>query len=150
VDNVREHESIISLGPWYLIWENIGKPELLEKGSYGWPYQVNQVQLQTKSEFEQLAPGADDAELTAGYSSFRTYCLSCHLLNGVGGSKYGLDLELAQCRLDDTTLIQWILRPEAYKPGTTMPALNPMLSDTLRERTAMQIVAYLRTRQKCP
>lgn len=150
VDNLREHESIISLGPWYLIWENIGKPELLEVGTYGWPYQVNQLQLQTNSEFEQLAPTVDDAELASGYSAFRTYCLSCHMLNGVGGLKYGLDLELAQCGRDDTTLVRWILRPEASRPGTIMPALNPMLAETLRERTAMQIVAYLRTRQKCP
>ena len=42
--------------------------------------------------------------LIAGSSAFRKYCLGCHMLNGVGGIKYGLDLELAQCRLDNTAL----------------------------------------------
>jgi hypothetical protein len=44
VDN-REQNEKVPLGPYYLIWDNLGTRELLSQGSSGWPYQVDRIEL---------------------------------------------------------------------------------------------------------
>lgn len=39
-DNVYQDKRDIPLGPWYLVWDNIGSPDLIPLGDHYWPYQV--------------------------------------------------------------------------------------------------------------
>ena len=56
VDNLAQNEKRISLGPYYLVWDNIAAPELLAEGATHWPYQVTTILLTTLPE-KALLPG---------------------------------------------------------------------------------------------
>jgi hypothetical protein len=43
VNNLQRYQKNIPLGPYYLVWDNINNKELLEDGSNGWPYQINEI-----------------------------------------------------------------------------------------------------------
>lgn len=42
-DNVYQGRHAVPLGPWYLVWDNIGSPDLIPLGDHYWPYQVIDV-----------------------------------------------------------------------------------------------------------
>lgn len=46
-DNVYLGKRNLPLGPWYLVWDNIGAPELIPLGDHYWPYQVVEVSVTT-------------------------------------------------------------------------------------------------------
>jgi hypothetical protein len=47
-DNVYQDKRDIPLGPWYLVWDNIGSPDLIPLGDHYWPYQVVGVSFGTE------------------------------------------------------------------------------------------------------
>jgi len=47
-DNVYQDKRDIPLGPWYLVWDNIGSPDLIPLGDHYWPYQVVGVSIGTE------------------------------------------------------------------------------------------------------
>jgi len=144
VDNIGQNEKQIALGPYYLIWDNLGAPELLHQGAYGWPYQVTAIELHSKTEDRALHPRSVAKNLEQGLEETREYCLTCHNIRGIGGKKYPLDLLRAACRWQDADLQAWIDSPSRLKPGTTMPALGRMLPARERRQIIERIVDYLK------
>jgi len=45
LDNVFLGRRDVPLGPWYLVWDNLGAPGLTALGDHYWPYQVVEVRL---------------------------------------------------------------------------------------------------------
>jgi cytochrome c oxidase subunit II len=113
------------------------------------------VYVQPREEFDQWVkgqqqPAANDPVVAAGREVFnRTACLNCHAIRGtVANGRFGPDLTHLMSR--DTlgsgvlpnfppTLRAWVSNPDAFKPGSLMPAMN--LSDTQFD----QLTAYLLT-----
>lgn len=48
-DNAFQGRKAVDLGPWYLVWDNLGSPELLTLGDHYWPYQVVEVSTSSHS-----------------------------------------------------------------------------------------------------
>jgi len=44
-DNVFKNRREVSLGPWYLVWDNLAAPQLMAFGDHYWPYQVVAVAI---------------------------------------------------------------------------------------------------------
>lgn len=149
VDNIAQGEKQVSLAPYYLVWDNMNTPELLRHGAYGWPYQVNKIELATKADNWVLQPNNDKA-FTQGVQETENYCLTCHAIKGVGGRKYSVDLIQASCGFDEQALHKWIDMPSVVKPGTSMPALNRMLPNRERQAVIARIVAYLKAMKNEP
>jgi hypothetical protein len=42
-DNAYQGKRDVPLGPWYLVWDNIDSPDLIQLGDHDWPYQVVDV-----------------------------------------------------------------------------------------------------------
>jgi hypothetical protein len=61
-------EPYIPPGPYYLIWDNRGDPDLLSEGARNWPYQVIDVSFSNASEAALRPPGFNPA-LEPGLSS---------------------------------------------------------------------------------
>jgi cytochrome c oxidase subunit 2 len=100
--------------------------------------------------YQQKAIAAGDPKVAAGRLVFeRTACINCHALNGtVGNGRFGPDLThlmsretLASGALKNSpeNLRAWINRPDEFKPGVLMPAMN------LQPAELDQLVAYLAT-----
>lgn len=143
VDNIGQNQQHIALGPYYLIWNNIDHQELLRQGAYGWPYQIQSIDLRRKSQKRMLLPGKSSRTLEHGLADTQEYCMTCHHIQGIGGKKYPLDLLTASCRWPDADLKSWIESPSRFKPGTSMPPLGRMLPIQERRQIIGRIVNYL-------
>jgi len=144
--NKLQNNELVKLGPLYLVWDNIKSPELREDGGYGWPYQIMAVDLISFSDrFPNMAPPGDStSEVKNGFLSFRTYCMSCHTINGEGGGKsveLNYPVNVTEY-IQEPWLLKWIDNPTSMRYNTTMPALNPNLKD--RELIMKNIIAYLK------
>jgi cytochrome c oxidase subunit 2 len=113
------------------------------------------VYVQPRDQFDawvkqQQQPAADDPAVRAGREVFdSTACINCHAIRGtVANGRFGPDLTHLMSR--DTlgsgvlpnfrpTLRAWVSNPDAFKPGSRMPAMN--LSDSQFD----QLTAYLLT-----
>jgi hypothetical protein len=148
VDNRQQHEQGVALGPYYLIWDNLGSEELLRQGAYGWPYQVTRVELQSVADERRLLPPGASSEVMQGFEAAQEYCLTCHHIGGLGGTKVAEDLAQAACRWKPEDLKAWMIEPARSRPGTAMPPLNPMLPESERAEAAVRIAAFLAALQR--
>ena len=143
VDNLQQNQKSIPLGPYYLVWDNRNAPELLRLGSYGWPYQVTRIELHSAAEDRTLLPHNPGQDVVLGLEAAKEYCLTCHRIRGVGGTKYPEDLVRASCPWSDADLKAWIDDPGRLRPGTAMPPLNRLLPTEARREVIEQITNYL-------
>ena len=132
------------LAPYYLIWDNIEDPSLLEQGAYGWPYQTVRVELRPVSAYLAILPGSASPQALDGFALFKEYCLTCHQVADIGGVKLPVDLRQVLCPLQDTELEALIDNPSDALQKAGMPRLDPQLQGAERRATIELIMAYLR------
>jgi mono/diheme cytochrome c family protein len=145
IDNETQNEKGLPLGPFYLVWDNLRNKDLQKLGAYGWPYQVVRIELLPASAYDKLLPADTTTAARAGFEDWKTYCMDCHQIDGVGGMKYPVDLrQLVKGKTRDE-LRAWISTPSSLRPGTTMPPLNVYLGDQERSQVIERIIDYLET-----
>jgi mono/diheme cytochrome c family protein len=144
VDNKAQGEKNVPLGPYYLVWDNLAAPELLAEGAALWPYQVAQISLSQALPAALLPPGINSEQWREHAALAQKFCLSCHQINGFGGDKMPLNLAVRAKLLDDRTWRVWLLTPQAFKPGTSMPALPETMAAAEREAIAAKLHSYLK------
>jgi mono/diheme cytochrome c family protein len=142
VDNIAQNQQRVPLGPYYLVWDNIGFPELLAEGAGNWPYQVSEITLASSSE-EALQPMGLAAPYRRGAELAKEHCLNCHRINGYGGDKFTGDLAAITRNLARAYFVGWVLNPSSIRGGTTMPALTSQLSEAERVQITTAIYDYL-------
>jgi len=145
--NKLQGGEIVPLGPYYLVWDNQDDAGILSEGATDFPYQITSVDLISfRERFPKLAPSKDaKIEVRNGFKLYRTYCMSCHALDGEGGEEAPdlRDVGLFT-RLKENDLKAWILNPSALKPGTLMPAFAPQSVD--RDAKADKMISYLKSK----
>lgn len=141
VDNLAQNETDVPLGPYYLVWDNMGNPALLEEGARNWPYQVVEVHLVTLSDAALLPEGLD-TRFHEGAALAKTHCLSCHMVNGYGGEKHEGNLAEITKDYEEAEFVSLVLAPLSVFEETTMPALSDRLAEDERERIAKALFDY--------
>ena len=144
IDNLRQNQTDVPLGPWYLVWDNISNPALLTEGASDWPYQVHEVNLVSLSDAALLPEGLA-ADLHEGAELAKRYCLQCHKVNGFGGEKFPGNLAAIARVHAEPDFVRWVLYPSSVRSGTTMPPLNQRIPDHERRRIAKVLFVYLAT-----
>lgn len=144
VDNVEQNQTGVPLGPYYLVWDNISSPALVQEGPHNWPYQVREMRLVTLSD-EALVPTGLDARFHEGAELVRTHCLSCHEVNGFGGAKFEGNLAEIVKGYEEADFRRLVLTPASERTGATMPALSDRLPEGERQRIADAVFDYLKT-----
>ncbi len=142
VSDAAQNETDVPLGPYYLVWDTVANPELLSEGGRNWPYQVTAVNLVTLS-FEALVPPGLDVRFHETADRVRTFCLSCHQVNGYGGEKYPANLAEVAQGYDESEFVQWILDPHSVFEDSTMPAVLRRFPEAEQQRIAAAIFEYL-------
>ena len=142
VDNLAQNQTDVPLGPYYLVWDNIGNPALLAEGAGNWPYQVAEVNLVTLSDAALLPPGLA-ARFHEGAALAKTHCLSCHMVNGYGGQKSEANLAEVAKVYEESEFVRLVLSPLSVLEETTMPPLSDRLAEPERERIAKAMFDYL-------
>ncbi len=147
IDNQAQNEKDVELGPFFLIWDNIRNPQLKREGSYGWPYQVASVEPILYSSYYAKAfpiknPSADHKR---GFEHFKNYCMTCHSVSGNEGGAKGPVLypNPTVVKKGYKYFSKWVQSPSKVLPATTMPALNPELTQKERDEVTNLIYKYL-------
>lgn len=142
IDNLAQNEKNVALGPYYLVWGNLGKPELIAEGGTYWPYQVAEI-LVSSARKDALTPSGLPATLQGHVSAVQKYCLSCHQVNGYGGAKWFGNLAEQARHYDRAAFTRWVIEPGQVKPNTTMPGLPSAIPLAQRKQLADVIFDYL-------
>ncbi len=142
VDNIAQNQTDVPLGPYYLVWDNIADPALLEEGARNWPYQVTDVNLVTVSD-DALLPKGLDARFHEGARLAKMHCLACHEVNGFGGAKFKGNLAEIAKGYAEAAFIRLVLTPSSVRRDATMPPLSDRLSEAERRRIAKALFDYL-------
>lgn len=142
VDNKLQNETNVSLGPYYLVWDNIANPDPLAESVLNWPYQISEVALVNLSD-QALLPTGLDVRYHEGADLAKAHCLNCHMINGYGGEKYAGNLSEVAKRFAERDFVAWVLSPSSVKDGTTMPALSHRMPEAERQRIAKALYDYL-------
>ena len=143
VDNIRQNQFDVPLGPYYLVWDNISRPDLLAEGARNWPYQVKEVHLVTLSD-NALLPAGLDQRFHEAAGLIREHCLNCHRVNGYGGDKFEPDLAMFVKEYPREAFLRLVLMPASGRLGATMPAITDRLPEPERLRIAEEIFEYLK------
>ncbi len=142
VDNLLQNQTDVPLGPYYLVWDNIGNPALIEEGPGTWIYQIAEANLVTISDAALLPEGLD-ARFHEGAALAKEHCLRCHLVNGYGGEKHEGNLAEITKDYEEAEFVSVVLAPLSVFEETTMPALSDRLSEDERQRIAQALFDYL-------
>lgn len=132
VPNLAQHKSTVSLGPYYLAWNNVRQPNLIKDGATYWPYQAVEISL-----INGQVTGSSDQQ------SLEKYCLSCHKFNNIGGDKAMRDLAQSARTMGEETFLTWVLNPEVIAPDTAMPPLPRTLPEEKRRAIALRLFGIL-------
>lgn len=143
VDNLKQNEKAVQLGPYYLVWDNIAAPELVPEGGSFWPYQVAEIKV-SETRLQSLLPGQMVERYKTAAADIQKHCLNCHQVNGFGGDKRPTNLAQEVGKLTDAEFFAWVLEPNRVKPGTTMPALADAMLPAERTALAQRLLDYLR------
>ena len=143
VDNLLQNQTDVPLGPYYLVWDNIGNPALIEEGPGTWIYQIAEVNLVTLSDAALLPEGLD-ARFHEGAALAKEHCLRCHMVNGYGGEKHEGNLAEITKDYEQAVFVSVVLAPLSVFEETTMPSLSERLAEDERERIAKALFDYLR------
>lgn len=147
------HENkVTALGPFYLVWNNLGNDILMAQGPNFWPFQLTTVDLVRFSDkFAKLAPPPNASQrVREGFTLFRKNCLSCHTLNGEGGQTSGVELNrpvsvTAYWKRD--MLAKWIENSKALRETSKMPLYELesgyRLPEKVRRTQIDNIIRYL-------
>jgi cytochrome c2 len=122
--------------PFYIVYPAIS----LKDSQYKWPYNLIKIYLEplNKSTLE-LYP-LKDRKLEAGYNLFQKQCLTCHSLNGIGGTM-GPELNYPKSVTEywiEKELVDYIVNPASFRHKVKMPTLG------LSQQQSQQIVDYLK------
>lgn len=128
----------IDPAPYYLIWAQATQDDIHK---YPWPYQLNSIEIASLDTlYPHMVPrdAAPDSPARAGYDVFRNNCISCHAINGEGGT-VGPELNVPQSIVEyrPAEQIKAYVRDPATFRYTSMPP-HPDLSD----RQLDDLIAY--------
>jgi len=143
VDNDLQNERNVPLGPFYLVWDNLKNGALQKKKSYAWPYQVVGIRLESASIYQNLLPADASASVRDGFEAYKKYCLSCHQINGTGGTKNEADMKQLVHGKSRNDLRAWISDPQKVRCSTTMPAIDTGLDKVEQDRIVDRIIDFL-------
>ena len=154
IRNVTEGNKLISLSPYYLIWNNRSLPALQMGDGGFWPYQLVGVDLiQFVDRFPKLAPPENSSKkIQSGFLHFRKNCLQCHALNGEGGHigpELNYPVNVTEF-YDLKFLKRWIMDPPSIRWKTAMPPFHSATEKDQKriEQIVDEIIAYLQSMKK--
>ena len=122
--------------PFYIVYTSVSEKDT----QYKWPYNLVRINLEplNKSTIE-LYP-LKNKKLESGYTLFKNQCLSCHAINGIGGTM-GPELNYPKSVTEywkEDELVNYIVNPASFRNKVKMPALG------ITKQQSQKIVDYLK------
>lgn len=138
----KKWEAIIKNGnemnaePFYIVY-----PSVSEKDSrYKWPYNLVKIYLEPLNKSTQELFPINNKDLESGYILFQNHCITCHALNGIGGTM-GPELNYPKSVTEywkENELVDYIVNPASFRNKVKMPTLG------ITKQQSHEIVDYLK------
>jgi cytochrome c2 len=122
--------------PFYIVYPSVSEKD----NRYKWPYNLVKIYMEplNKSTLE-LFP-LKKRKLESGYTLFKNHCITCHAINGIGGTM-GPELNYPKSVTEywkEKELVDYIVNPASFRNKAKMPTLG------LTKQQSQQIVGYLK------
>ena len=122
--------------PFYIVYPSVSSKD----ARYKWPYNLVKIYLEplNKSTLE-LYP-LKNRKLESGYKLFKNHCLTCHAINGIGGTM-GPELNYPKSVAEywkEDELVKYIINPASFRNKVKMPTLG------ISKQQSREIVDYLK------
>ncbi|MBF2707842.1 c-type cytochrome [Flavobacterium soyangense] len=122
--------------PFYIVYTSVSEKD----SRYKWPYNLVKIYLEplNKSTIE-LFP-LKNKKLETGYTLFKNQCLTCHSINGIGGTM-GPELNFPKSVTEywkENELVDYIVNPASFRNKVKMPTLG------ITKQQSQEIVDYLK------
>ena len=122
--------------PFYIVYPSVSSKD----ARYKWPYNLVKIYLEplNKSTLE-LYP-LKNRKLESGYTLFKNHCLTCHAINGIGGTM-GPELNYPKSVAEywkEEELVNYIVNPASFRYKVKMPTLG------ITKQQSQEIVDYLK------
>lgn len=122
--------------PFYIVYPSVSSKD----SRYKWPYNLVKIYLEplNKSTIE-LYP-LKNRKLESGYTLFKNHCLTCHAINGIGGTM-GTELNYPKSVTEywkENELVNYIVNPASFRHKAKMPTLG------ITKQQSQEIVDYLK------
>lgn len=122
--------------PFYIVYTSVSEKD----SRYKWPYNLVKMYLEplNKSTIE-LYP-LKNRKLQSGYNLFKNQCLTCHSINGIGGTM-GPELNYPKSVTEywkENELVDYIVNPASFRNKVKMPTLG------ITKQQSQEIVDYLK------
>lgn len=135
-EKIIKNENEMSAAPFYIVYTSVPEKDSL----YKWPYNLVRIYLAPLNESTiQLYP-LKNRKLESGYTLFKNQCITCHALNGIGGTM-GPELNYPKSVTEywkEKELVDYIVNPASFRNKTKMPTLG------ITKVQSQEIVAYLK------
>jgi len=126
-----------TVAPFYVVYTDVPPTD----ETFKWPYNLVRIRLKPASdELTRLHPVGTPER---GYALFRTHCLTCHALNGLGGLM-GPELNVPKNITEywrESDLRAFVRNPASYRHGSKMPGIS---EQQVSESDLGELLAYLR------
>lgn len=122
--------------PFYIVYTSVSEKDT----RYKWPYNLVKIYLEplNKSTLE-LYP-LKNRKLESGYTLFKNQCLTCHSINGIGGTM-GPELNYPKSVTEywkENELVDYVVNPSSFRTKVKMPTLG------ITKQQSQEIVDYLK------
>ena len=126
----------MNAAPFYIVYSSVSEKDT----RYKWPYNLVKIYLEplNKSTLE-LYP-LKNRKSESGYTLFKNQCLTCHAINGIGGTM-GPELNYPKSVTEywkENELVDYIVNPASFRNNVKMPTLR------ITKQQSQEIVDYLK------
>jgi cytochrome c2 len=133
---IIKNENEMNAAPFYIVY-----PSVSEKYSqYKWPYNLVKIYLEPLNQSTKELFPAKNKALELGYTLFTNKCLTCHAINGIGGTM-GPELNYPKSVTEywkENELVDYIVNPASFRNKVKMPTLG------ISKQQSQEIVDYLK------
>lgn len=122
--------------PFYVIYPLVSEYDT----HYKWPYNLVKIYLEPRNKLTVELGPLKNRKLESGYTLFKNQCLTCHSINGIGGTM-GPELNYPKSVTEywkENELVDYIVNPASYRNKVKMPTPN------ITKQQSQEIVDYLK------
>jgi len=122
--------------PFYIVYTSISEKDT----QYKWPYNLVKIYLEPLNKATIELYPLKNKKLETGYTLFKNQCLTCHAINGIGGTM-GPELNYPKSVTEywkENELVDYIVNPASFRNKVKMPTLG------ISKQQSQEIVDYLK------
>lgn len=135
-ETIFKDENEMNAAPFYIVYESVSEKD----SRYKWPYNLVKIYLEPLNKSKKELFPTNNKELESGYALFQNHCITCHALNGIGGTM-GPELNYPKSVTEywkEKELVDYIVNPASFRNKAKMPTLG------ITKQQSQEILDYLK------